>query len=372
VINHTITHEGQIRMPLEKPVHTDPLTIPLPPYYPDTPIVRNDYARYYDNIADADAQIGQRLLELQADGLQERTVVFIFGDNGRGLPRAKRWLYDSGLHVPLLIRWPGHLQANTATDRLVSFVDFAPTTLSLAGVKIPKHMQGQAFLGRKEKPPRRYVFAARDRMDETYDCIRATRDQRFKYLRNLQPEKPYAQKIEYMDEMPSMKEWRRCCAEGRLTGAQKLFFSPTKPSEELYDTAADPHEVKNLAGDPAYHTELVRLRQTMEQWRRQIHDLSDVAEQQMIDQMWPAGLQPQTAAPKIEPSAGSNKKTVTVKLSCATAGASIVYTLDAVPNDHWLLYTKPIQIDCTATLRCKAIRYGFKESEERMQTYPIK
>jgi len=372
VINHTITHEGQIRMPLDKKAITDPARIKLPPYYPDTPVVRNDWARYYDNLATADGQIGRRLQELQDDGLEENTVVLIFGDNGRGLPRAKRWLYDSGLHVPLLIRWPGHLPANRVTDRLVSFVDFAPTMLSLAGVKIPKHLQGQAFLGAKEKPARRYIYAARDRMDETYDCIRAVRDQRFKYLRNLQPEKPYAQKIEYMDEMPSMKEWRQWHAEGKLVGAQKLFFSETKPEEELYDTITDPDEINNLAADPSYEKELIRLRQACNQWRQEIHDLADIAEKEMINTMWPGGVQPQTKPVRIRPAGGSFSRAIKVKLSCTTPGASIVYTTQFDPAPHWQLYSNPLRLATDTTLRCKAIRYGYQESPETCAAYSIK
>ncbi|HPN34616.1 MAG TPA: sulfatase-like hydrolase/transferase [bacterium] len=371
VINHIITHESQIRLPLEKKAVTDPASIVLPPYYPDTAVVRNDYARYYDNIASADAQIGRRLQELDEDGLADSTIVFIFGDNGRGLPRGKRWLYDSGLRVPLLIRWPGHLQPGSATDRLVSFVDFAPTVLSVAGVPVPKHMQGKAFLGEQAKSARQFIFAARDRMDETYDCIRAARDKRFKYLANLQPEKPYAQKISYMDEMPSMKEWRQWHAQGRLTGAQALFFSERKPEEELYDTEKDPHEVNNLAQDPAHRADLLRLRRACQRWRKEIHDLADTPEPKMIAAMWPGGIQPQTEAPTLRPAAGRFVKPVQVRLTCATRGASIVYTTELGANPHWQLYGAPVKLTTSATLRCKAIRYGYKESAEVQGEYVL-
>ncbi len=364
IINHTITHESQIRMPLDKKAVTDPAKIVLPPYYPDTPVVRNDLARYYDNIAEADRQIGRRLTELEQDGLAENTIVFIFGDNGRGLPRGKRWLYDSGLQVPLLIHWPGRLTSGRVTDRLVSFVDFAPTVLSLAGVDIPRHMQGKAFLGEQESGPRRYVHAARDRMDETYDYIRAVRDHRFKYIHNLQPEKPYAQHIEYMDEMPTMKEWRRLHAEGQLSGAQKLFFSAGKPVEELYDTQQDPHEINNLAANPLFQAELQRLRDECRRWRKRIHDMGDIPEQEMVNSMWPAGVQPLTQTPLLKPAGGEWKKGKKIKLSCTTKGASIVYTTETGPKPHWRLYHKPLILPRPATLRAKAIRYGFKESAE--------
>src|SRR5690606_4185045 len=143
-------------------------------------------------------------------------------------------------------------------DDLVCFLDFAPTVLALAGVEIPSHLQGQVFLGDKQAPPREYVFAARDRMDETYDMIRAVRDKRYKYIRNYRPELPYAQPIAYMDEMPMMRQWRKLAAEGKLRGAPALFFAQTKPVEELYDTENDPDEVVNLADKPEHQETLRR------------------------------------------------------------------------------------------------------------------
>jgi uncharacterized sulfatase len=217
VINLTTTHESQIRLPeaqLENRRKTlsaeelhDPAKAPLPPYYPDTSVVRRDMANYYDNLSWTDRNVGKILKDLEADGLADSTIVFCWGDHGRGLPRHKRWIYDSGIHVPLVARWPGKLQPGSVSDELVAFVDL-PTVLSLAGVEIPKHFQGQAFLGEQKAAPREYVYAARDRMDETLDIIRAVRDKRFKYIRNYRPDLPYAQDIAYMNEMPTMKEWR--------------------------------------------------------------------------------------------------------------------------------------------------------------------
>ena len=260
VINLTQTHESQVRLPeaqLEARRKTlaphelhDPAKAPLPPFYPDTPRVRRDMANLYDNLTFTDKLIGEILKDLDDDGLAESTIVFFWGDHGRGLPRHKRWIYDSGVHVPLIVRWPGKLQPGSVNDELVAFLDYAPTVLSLAGVPIPKHLQGRAFLGEQTGPPRQYVYAARDRMDETLDIIRGVRDKRFHYIRNYRPDLPYAQRITYMDEMPTMQEWRRLAAAGELKGPPAIFFQPTKPVEELYDTQADPHEIKNLADDP--------------------------------------------------------------------------------------------------------------------------
>ncbi|HUG93472.1 MAG TPA: sulfatase, partial [Planctomycetaceae bacterium] len=180
VINLTVSHESQIRANFRGLKH-DPGKVKLPPYIPDTPLTRRDRARYYDIVSEMDRQAGEILQRLEDDGLADETIVFFWGDHGEGLPRGKRWIYDSGIHVPLIVRWPGTIEPGSRREDLVCFLDFAPTMLSLAGVDPPAHMQGQVILGGKQAPPREYVFAHRDRMDETYDLIRAVRDRRFKY-----------------------------------------------------------------------------------------------------------------------------------------------------------------------------------------------
>ncbi len=232
VFNITTTHESQIRctdaefarhMARGRPEDRhDPAKAVLPPYYPDTPVVRNDWARYYDLITAMDSQVADLLKQLDEEGLADSTIVFFYGDNGRGLPRGKRWVYDSGIHVPLIVRFPDGRGAGTVREDLVSFVDFGPTVLSLAGVEVPKHMQGRPFLGEQKAEPRDYVFAARDRMDETYDIIRAVRDKQYKYIRNFKACRPYAQYIDYMEKMPTMQEMRRLNKLGKLAGPQQL------------------------------------------------------------------------------------------------------------------------------------------------------
>jgi uncharacterized sulfatase len=297
IFNLQITHESQIRAPekvyqnntkrLTAEQRHDPATAPLPPYFPDTPIVRQDVARYYDNITAMDYQVADLLRELDDAGLADDTIVFFYSDHGAGLPRSKRWLYDSSLHVPLIVRYPKKWQteattAGTVNEELVAFVDLGPTVLSLAGAEIPKHMQGQAFLGPLKSPtPRKYVYGCRDRMDERVDMIRSVRDHRFQYIRNYQWWKPYAQNINYMNEMPTMQEWRRLSAEGKLNPAQALFMASQKPREELYDCDADPHEVKNLAEDPEYADVLARMRAEHERWNSEIHDLGFLPESSM-------------------------------------------------------------------------------------------
>jgi len=294
-LNFGVSHESQIRAGPKKMAENlaalkpadrhDPSKMAVPPYHPDTPEVRRDLANYYDLVTAVDYRVGEVLAALERHGLAENTVVFFFGDHGRGLPRSKRWVYDSGTRVPLLVRWPGKVRPGEVREDLVSFIDMAPTVLAMAGIAKPKEMQGQYFLDAQGKPnpsPRKHVFAHRDRMDETYDRIRAVRTERYKYVRNYHPELPYAQRIDYGELMPTMQAWRRAAAQGTLTGPQKLFFTPKKPPEELYDLEADPHEVKNLANEARSATILAELRGVLDRWTEETGDLGAVAETELI------------------------------------------------------------------------------------------
>jgi uncharacterized sulfatase len=293
VMNFVSCHESQIRLPeaqyrqrvkdfAPNEIH-DPAKAPIPPYHPDTPEVRKDWARYADMITFMDKEVGRTLKELEEDGLTGETIVFYFSDHGAGMPRSKRWLYDSSLRVPMVVRFPEKWkkwapgEAGSTTDRLISFVDFGPTVLNLAGVKVPDHMQGKPFLGENPAPPREYVYGFRDRMDERVDFLRCIRDKKYKYIRNYMPHLPYAQHIGYMYEMPTMKAWQRLHDEGKLEGPQKIFFQE-KAVEELYDVTADPHEVKNLAREPAMTDVLRRMRRALQDWQTEIKDLGFLPE----------------------------------------------------------------------------------------------
>jgi uncharacterized sulfatase len=291
VFNFTTCHESQIRLPeadyrkrvagfTPQQLH-DPARAVLPPYHPDTPEVRRDWARYADMITYMDQQAGAVLRELDQDGLADDTIVFFFSDHGAGMPRSKRWLYDSSLRVPLIVRFPRKYQSGApaqpggTSDRLVSFVDFGPTVLSLAGVKVPAVMQGQPFLGSQSAQPRQYIFGFRDRMDERYDMLRCVRDRRYKYIRNYLPHLPWFrdQHLSYAYEMPTLRVWQRLAEEGKLSGAAAQFMASSKPMEELYDTESDPYEVKNLADSAAHAEPLARLRAAHRQWMKEIVDL---------------------------------------------------------------------------------------------------
>ncbi|MEN6578667.1 MAG: sulfatase-like hydrolase/transferase [Phycisphaerales bacterium] len=386
VINLTTTHEGQIRNPGQETVERlnaldvaerhDPAKAELPPYYPDTPRVRQDWARYYDLITVMDRQVQEILDQLEADGLAEDTIVWFWGDHGRGLPRAKRWVYDSGSHVPLILRipekWrklampgdPDAVRPGAVNDDLIAFVDFAPTMLSLAGVGIPGHIQGKAFLGRQKQRPREYVFGARDRMDEAYDLIRTVRDKRFRYIRNYMWFVSRAQTINYMDQMPTMQEMRRLHAEGRLQGAQKQYFEPTKPIEELYDTEADPHEVNNLAADPNYKGVLGRMRVAHLEWCRETMDIGLIPEPVFDEMKRPEGRFETTADPVFIRRTATRPKGGAITIACSTQGASIAWRIGGDPKSGtgWGLYVRPVQIKPGEILYAKACRIGFRDS----------
>lgn len=267
----------------------DPAQAPLPPYYPDTELARRTWARYHDCITLLDRQVGEILDRLAADGLADDTIVFFFSDHGMGLPRGKRVLHDAGLRVPLLIRFPEkwrHLapaDPGTRVDQLVSFVDFPPSVLALAGIAPPDYMQGIPFLGARPGPPRRYVFGARDRVDEAYDVARSVRDERFLYIRNYLPHLSWMQLERYSDQSDFRRELLRlAAAAGKLSAAAMTYAAPRRAREELYDTVADPHQIRNLAADPAYAEVLERMRGRLRQWLVETRDLGFLPESEVL------------------------------------------------------------------------------------------
>jgi len=287
IFNLTVSHESSIHKPMKELKH-DPARVKLPPYHPDTPEIRHDWAQYYDKIEELDRQVGRLLKELEDEGLADDTIVFYYSDNAGVLPRSKRFVYDSGLHVPFIVRFPPKYQhlapgkPGTKTDRLISFVDLAPTMLSLVGIKIPEHMQGVAFLGPQAGEPRKYIYAFRGRMDERYDMMRVVRDKQFKYIRNYNPHRIYAQHVEYLWRAPAMQSWEKMYREGKCNEIQSIFWN-TKPPEELYDVKADPHEVHNLADDPQYQDTLKRLREACHRWMLEIRDSGFIPEGEMLE-----------------------------------------------------------------------------------------
>ena len=205
-----------------------------------------------------DVAAGKILQQLEEDGLADDTIVIFWSDHGDGLPRAKRWIYDSGTHVPMIVRIPEKIsqgdygKPGTVDKRLVSMIDLGPTVLNLAGLEVPGHMHGQPFLGEEPTATAKYVHAARDRIDERYDMVRMVRDDRYRYMRTYMPWYPTLRLINYAENNAIRQEMRRLYAEGTLKPEAAQFLAPTRPYEQLYDTQADPDEVHNLVADPEY------------------------------------------------------------------------------------------------------------------------
>ncbi len=287
VINLTVSHEGQISRGSAKRIH-DPKKARVPDYHPDIPTVRRDWARYYDQITEMDRQVGQILAELETAGLADETIVFFFGDHGSGMPRNKRFAYNSGLSVPMLVHIPKRYQdlapkgyaPNAQTTRLVSFVDLAPTVLSLAGSVPPRYYQGHAFMGKHETDPQQYLYGFRGRMDERYDMVRSVRDKRYVYIRNYMPHRPDGQFLRTMYRTPTTQVWKKLFVAGKLNAAQSAFFLPSPP-EELYDLKNDRDEVHNLAQSPEHQKTLKRLRKAQRDFVFKIRDVGFLPENEI-------------------------------------------------------------------------------------------
>ena len=339
---------------------------PIPPYLPDTPAIRRDLWKMYNNLAETDRQIGAVLGQLKEDGVLENTIIFFYADHGGPLPRQKRLIYDSGLKVPMIIRFPEAENAGGRDDQLVSFVDFAPTTLSLAGKKTPEHMHGIDFI-LENKGERNYIHAAADRFDGFTDSIRAVKDKRYKYIRNYRPNQGYYLPVDYREKIPTMQELLRLRDEGKLNEAQVQWFRDTKEVDELFDTLADPHELNNLAKSPKYAEVLSALKAEMDAWLTKIGDDPMLAESRLVDKIWDGKTtKPITADPKIIFKDGM------ALLSSSTEGASLSYKL--IQDNHepevWDIYEKPIEIPSDTTLKVQAHRIGYEPSEILVLTGP--
>lgn len=277
IFNLAITHESRIHRYDPNNLIHNPDEMELPPYHPDLPEVRNDWARLYDNITSMDKQAGDLLRELEQSGLKESTVVFFYGDHGGVLPRSKRFIFNTGTQVPFITRIPelykdlSPLITGNKNERLISFVDLAPTLLSLAGIPKPGNMQGDAFLGEYTADKPDYVYFFRGRMDERYDMMRGITDGRYRYIINFMPHRPYGQHISYLWIAASMQVWEKAYRDGLCNEIQSRFFG-TKSFEELYDTKADPWEVNNLAGDQEHADVLKKMRQAMKNHILKLND----------------------------------------------------------------------------------------------------
>lgn len=283
VHNIGISHESQVHNRKEPLVH-NPRQVPLPPYHPDTDTIRRDWAQYYDRVMQMDERVGEILNQLKQDGLYDDTIIFYYSDHGGALPRGKRFLYESGTHIPLLVRVPEKYQTlfpgyepGQRTGRMVSFVDFAPTVLSLAGIAPPEHIQGEAFLGPFANDPKPAIYNFKERMDATLDFGRAVRTPQYRYIRNFMPYRPNGQHVNYQWRAPSQRSWEEACRNNRCDPVQHRFWEP-RASEELYLISADPHNINDLADQPDYAAIKDSLSQQLDEWMIQTRDLGLIPE----------------------------------------------------------------------------------------------
>ncbi|MDN3476822.1 sulfatase [Pseudoalteromonas sp. APC 3355] len=350
----------------ETPVHVaKDIDFPIPPYLPDTPLVRRDFWKMYNNLAETDKQIAAVLQQLKDDGLYDNTIIMFYSDHGGPLPRQKRLVYDSGLKVPFIIRYPNAKNAGEKDDQLVSFVDFAPTLLNLASIDKPTHMQGRNFLGKQQTAKREYIHAAADRFDGFTDVIRAVRNERFKYIRNYRPEQSYYLPVAYREKIPTMQELLRLRDADQLTPAQALWFRDKKDPEELFDLNNDPHELNNIITDPSYKEVVSELSDEMDRWLNEINDDPSLPEAQLIQKLWAGSeLQPETAKPQFKFSNGI------MHLSSPTPGAVISYQLSNTNTPElWQLYKGPFKLERAKSVKAVAHRIGFSESESAIYDY---
>jgi N-sulfoglucosamine sulfohydrolase len=378
-INFPVTHESGVFPPLgirpqsgmhflmqmmrwyrqDEPVlkRINPRDIVVPPYYPDTKTVRTDMARHYDNIATMDAEVGVILGQLQTAGLADSTIVIWTTDHGDGLPRGKRELFDSGIKVPMIIRWPEAfrpegVKAGAIDERLISFVDLGPTILSLAGVSVPSIMQGRDFAA-PDASPNEYIYASRDRIDELMDRQRAVRDSRYKYIRSWYPEVSGGTDLTFRDNIDMVREMRAMYEAGQLNMAQRQWYEPPG-KERLFDLESDPFEIHDVSGEPHYQRVLQRMRGEMDAWLARAGDWSAESESAMVARFEPSGERQVTPAPTLSLEGGA------LVITPAAAGHSLEYR---VGGGRWQLYTEPASVNNNNGIEARAVRYGWEESE---------
>ena len=361
VFNFDVTHESKMWLHRNKPQTVDPKNVPLPPYFPDTETVRNDVARNYSNIELLDSMVGDLIKELKSDKLLDNTYIFFFSDHGGPLPRGKRSHYESGLKVPMIIRNPYDISSRYNDDP-ISFVDLAPTMLSIAGIEIPDYIQGRAFMGDKKNPvPREYIFGSGDRFDETYDRVRSVISKEFVYVRNYHKDRPAYKDVLYRKNIDMTNEMLKLYNDNKLNADQKYWYRQSKTEEEFYVRSTDPFSLRNIIDDPGYKNEIKKHRLALKKWQKEIEDIGALPEKKHLSYMWPEGIQPQTQKPKVVVKEGLlNIESLTL----GSSSAYIISDLDFQPglDDGWKLYHQPVVVD-KSYLYVISTRLGFKDSD---------
>ena len=358
VWNSLLTHESRIWQRSDEVLTVAPQDVIIPDYFPDIPEVRMDIARKYSNIEAMDKKVGELLSQLEEDGLLETTIIMFWSDHGGNLLRQKRAVGNSGLNVPLIVRYPDKKMAGKVEDRIVSLMDLAPTVLSLLNIEPPAHYDGKAFAGLFEDKPRKYAFGTADRFDESTDMQRSVLDGRFVYIKNFMPELPLIYRNKYRERIPMNSKLIQMDSKGELNGDASYIFMKTKEVEELYDLQEDPYEVKNVATKPEYADKLVELRNALSAWQIEIDDKGFLPENEIVKSFWPDMKQPVT-----EDVVFSLNSDGLLSLTTVTPGASIGYQLDEnIGSDSWKFYHKPLRINEDQQIAARAIRIGFKAS----------
>ena len=375
IINLTVTHESglfvgkmnsalataiklrqkAIQFQYDAPVKSKDVNVPA--FLPDTKEIREDIARVYNNIYILDLQVKEILDELKADGLIENTIIIFTSDHGDGLPRYKRELFDTGINVPLIMVIPDKFNKwetdpNSKSERLISFLDIAPTILDLAGISIPEYMDGISFFSSKEN---RYIFAARDRLDNQEGKVRAIRDKRYKLIKNFSPGIVGAQKLEFRENLQSVKKMRSMLNKGTLTASQKIWFEKI-PEVQLYDLWRDPNEVQNLANKESMFSKKSELEDALDNWIKENDVYANLLEDDLSERFWPNAKQPITDIPVFH----NDGEFLIVENTSRSNGASIGYSYD---GKKWEVYSGPIKAFPRKKIFLKSVKYGWRESE---------
>ncbi|MEO5650096.1 MAG: sulfatase [Ginsengibacter sp.] len=369
IFNLDVTHESFIWKNAKLPLTVDPKKVIVPPYYPDIREIREDIARNLSNVVIMDEQAGKIIQNLKDEGLYDNSIIFFYSDHGDGLPYVKREVLMRGLHIPLIIKYPKNKYAGQTDPQLISGVDLGATVLSLAGVPVPAYMKGRAFTGiQSSKSERKYIYAARDRMDDCVDRVRAVYDGHYQYIRNYMPKKPRYQNIEFRLQQRGMRRIISLRDSGLLNQTQMLWFKAPKPVHELYDIQNDPDELNNLADNSAYKTELEKLQKVMNKWEAE-GDWNATPEAELIKKMWNG----KSVLPSTDVSVVTETKQG-LYIHCRTPGASIGYKIikagTELPADceenrkDWMIYNfQPVWLNKGDQIIIKAQRIGYKSSE---------
>ena len=358
VWNTLLTHESRIWERSNQPLTVNPEDIIIPSYFPDIPEVRNDIARKYSNIEAMDKKVGELMNQLEEDEMLDNTIIMFWSDHGGNLLRQKRAIGNSGLNVPLIIRYPNKMDAGKVDERIVSLMDLGPTVLSLLNIEPPQHYDGKAIAGSYEDIPREYAFGTADRFDESTDMQRSVLDGRYVYVKNFLPELPLIYRNKYRERITMNSKLIQMDSFNMLEGDAAYIFMKTKPVEEFYDLANDPYEVHNIIDNPKYSKRINDFRAALENWQKEINDQGFIAENKLVKSFWPNMIQPKTE--NVDFKIGDDGL---YELTTLTNGASIGYQIDEkIGTNSWSLYHEPIRIGDKQKIVARAIRIGYKAS----------